>query len=118
MPFCLLGGGRARVRGIGELLEPLPPVGRPRFTLLTPPFGCSTPAVYRAWDELGGPRHPTNDLEPAALPSSRASRAWRDRLAASTGRQPRLAGSGSTWFVDGAFPGAGGTIARTVMTGR
>ena len=28
---------------------------RATFTLLTPPFGCSTPAVYRAWDDLGGP---------------------------------------------------------------
>ena len=25
----------------------------------TPPFGCSTVDVYRAWDELGGPRHET-----------------------------------------------------------
>ena len=25
------------------------------FTLLTPPLTCATPAVYRAWDDLGGP---------------------------------------------------------------
>jgi len=30
---------------------------------------------------------------------------WRDRLADATGRTPVLAGSGSTWFVEGTFPG-------------
>src|SRR5690606_4805414 len=34
--FCLVGG-RARVRGIGEVVEPLDPEPR-TFTLLTPPF--------------------------------------------------------------------------------
>ena len=53
VPFCLVGG-RARVRGIGEIVEPLET--RPQtLTLVTPPFGCSTPAVYAAWDDLGGP---------------------------------------------------------------
>ncbi len=52
--FCLVGG-RARVSGVGEVVEPLP--FEPRtYTLLTPAFGCSTPAVYRAWDALGRPR--------------------------------------------------------------
>ncbi|HEX2038585.1 MAG TPA: 4-(cytidine 5'-diphospho)-2-C-methyl-D-erythritol kinase, partial [Acidimicrobiales bacterium] len=36
VPFCLVGG-RARVRGIGEVVEPLPFEERV-FTLLTPPF--------------------------------------------------------------------------------
>ena len=44
--FCLVGG-RARVRGIGEEVEPLPFVER-TYTLVTPPIHCSTPAVYRA----------------------------------------------------------------------
>ena len=51
--FCVRGG-RARVRGIGEVVEPLPHEDR-TFTLLTPPFGCSTVEVYRSWDALGGP---------------------------------------------------------------
>src|SRR5437870_8309316 len=54
VPFCLVGG-RARVTGIGDELEPLAFEDR-TFTLLTPPFGVSTPAVYREWDRLGGPR--------------------------------------------------------------
>ncbi|HEY8527312.1 MAG TPA: 4-(cytidine 5'-diphospho)-2-C-methyl-D-erythritol kinase [Acidimicrobiales bacterium] len=113
VPFCLRGG-RARVTGTGEGLEPLP--FQPRtFTLLTPPFGCSTPAVYRAWDRLGGPRTDgPNDLEPAALAVEPRLAEWRDALAEATGRTPVLAGSGSTWFVEGAFPGEGRIVARTI----
>jgi 4-diphosphocytidyl-2-C-methyl-D-erythritol kinase len=106
VPFCL-AGGRARVRGIGEILEPLP--HEPRvFTLLTPPLHCSTPEVYRAWDRLGGPLGDHgNDLEPAALAVCPQLAEHRDRLEAMTGHRPRLAGSGSTWFVEGSFPGPG-----------
>jgi len=112
VPFCVRGG-RARVTGIGEVLEPLGHVDR-TFTLVTPPFGCSTPAVYRAWDDLGGPRADgPNDLEAAALVVAPELAAWRDRLADASGQVPVLAGSGSTWFVEGAFPGAG-QVVRTV----
>jgi len=111
VPFCLRGG-RARVFGVGEILEPLTP--QPRvFTLSMPPFGCSTAAVYAAWDELGGPSGPrSNDLEPAALAVEPRLAAWRDRLGDATGRQPNLAGSGSTWFVEGEFPGDGRIVVR------
>src|SRR5690606_31702143 len=65
VPFCVRGG-RARVQGIGDVVDALPPVAR-TYTLLTPPLHCSTVEVYRAWDRLGGPTgHPSgNDLEPA-----------------------------------------------------
>ena len=104
VPFCLVGG-RARVTGIGERVEPLP--FEPRtFTLLTPPVHCSTPAVYRAWDGLGGPTADgPNDLEPAALVVAPELAEWRDRLGDATGQTPVLAGSGSTWFVEGAHDG-------------
>ena len=106
VPFCLRGG-RARVTGIGDVVDALAFEPR-RFTLVTPPFGCSTPAVYRAWDELGGPRAAgPNDLEPAALRVEPRLAEWRDRLALATGATPVLAGSGSTWFVPGSFPNAG-----------
>lgn len=112
VPFCLLGG-RARVTGIGEVIEPLTPTAD-TFTLLTPPFGCSTPAVYRAWDDLGGPRASgPNDLEPAALRVEPRLAAWRDRLGDATGEVPVLAGSGSTWFVRGSFPDAGAVVHTT-----
>jgi 4-diphosphocytidyl-2-C-methyl-D-erythritol kinase len=113
VPFCL-AGGRARVTGIGDVLEPLAQVDR-TFTLLTPPFGVSTPAVYRAWDQLGGLRaEGPNDLEPAALVVEPRLAEWRDRLAKATGEQPVLAGSGSTWFVEGAFPGDDRIVVRTL----
>jgi 4-diphosphocytidyl-2-C-methyl-D-erythritol kinase len=112
VPFCLVGG-RARVTGVGEVLEPLPFEDR-TYTLLIPPFGCSTVDVSRAWDRLGGPTGDHgNDLEPAALAVEPQLAAWRDRLAAATGRRPRLAGSGSTWFVEGEFPGDDRIVTRT-----
>lgn len=115
VPFCLVGG-RARVTGIGEVLEPLPVVDR-TFTLVTPPFGCSTPAVYRAWDDMGGPTGlGANDLEPAALMVEPRLAEWRDQLAAAAGQVPVLAGSGSTWFVPGAFPQAGTVVRATGPT--
>ena len=82
-------------------------------------FGCSTPAVYRAWDDLGGPTaEGPNDLEPAALAVEPRLAEWRDRLGDATGATPVLAGSGSTWFVDGAFPDvAGAVVVRAVPAG-
>jgi 4-diphosphocytidyl-2-C-methyl-D-erythritol kinase len=113
VPFCV-HGGRARVRGIGEVLDPLPFVPR-TVTLAMPPFGCSTPAVYAAWDELGGPTADgPNDLEPAALAVEPQLARWRDALGSATGQVPRLAGSGSTWFVEGEYPGDGRIVARTI----
>jgi 4-diphosphocytidyl-2-C-methyl-D-erythritol kinase len=112
VPFCLVGG-RARVQGIGEVVESLPFVAQ-EFTLLTPPVMCATPAVYAAWDELGGPAGRNgNDLEPAALAVAPELARWRGELGDATGAQPRLAGSGSTWFVEGAHPGAGRVVVRT-----
>ncbi len=116
VPFCV-EGGRARVTGIGEQVEAL--AFQPRtYTLLTPPIGCSTPAVYRAWDELGGPSGDgANDLEPAALRVAPELGRWRDELAEASGAAPILAGSGSTWFVEGAHPGPGRVVVRTVPAG-
>jgi 4-diphosphocytidyl-2-C-methyl-D-erythritol kinase len=114
VPFCLVGG-IARVRGVGERVDPLPfeSVEGEAFTLLTPPVAVRTPAVYRAWDELGGPHSPgPNDLEPAALRVAPGLAEWRDRLGDATGEQPVLAGSGSTWWVRGAFPGDGRVVVR------
>jgi 4-diphosphocytidyl-2-C-methyl-D-erythritol kinase len=114
VPFCLRGG-RARVSGVGEAVERRPCGAGDPFTLLTPPLHVSTAAVYRAWDHLGGPTGATNDLELAALAVEPALVEWRDRLAAATGATPSLAGSGSTWFVAGAFPSVpGAVVARTV----
>lgn len=116
VPFCV-HGGRARVGGLGERVEALD--FEPRvYTLCVPPFGVSTASVYTVWDELSdqGPArsaHRSNDLEAAALRVEPRLRVWRDRLADHSGTRPTLAGSGATWFVPGAFPGAGFLVVRT-----
>jgi 4-diphosphocytidyl-2-C-methyl-D-erythritol kinase len=100
IPFCLVGG-RARVSGIGEIVEPLPYV-EVDVTLVIPPLTVSTPAAYRAWDELGGPTAAgPNDLEPAALVVEPRLSRWRDLIGERIGTAPVLAGSGATWFAEG-----------------
>jgi 4-diphosphocytidyl-2-C-methyl-D-erythritol kinase len=120
VPFCLVGG-RARVRGIGERVEPLDfdEVDGRAYTLLTPPFAVATPRVYQAWDGLGGPTGAgPNDLEPAALLVEPALAEWRDRLGDATGQIPVLAGSGGTWFVPGTYPGGGRRVVRVARPDR
>ncbi|MCH7790190.1 MAG: hypothetical protein IH940_12235, partial [Acidobacteria bacterium] len=111
--FCLVGG-RARVSGIGEVVEPTQ-FEHQTYSLLTPHLHCSTPQIYAAWDDLGGPVGENgNDLEPAALAVVPELAAVRDRLGDLTGLTPRLAGSGSTWFVEGAFEGPEIRVVETV----
>lgn len=103
VPFCLIGG-RARVTGIGEIVDPLPTAPLD-ITLVIPPLSCSTPAVYRAWDDLGGPTDAgPNDLTPAALVVEPRLAVWRDRIRDAAGAEPILAGSGATWFLPGHHP--------------
>ena len=116
VPFCLVGG-RAKVTGVGEFVVPLDwrELSDRVYTLLTPPFGVSTAQVYRAWDALGSVRASgPNDLEPAALAVEPRLAEWRDRLADATGQRPVLAGSGSTWFVEGAHPGDDRRVVRVL----
>lgn len=104
VPFCV-AGGRARVQGIGEELVPLEFEPR-RYLLLMPPLSVDTGAAYAAWDAGHRLQHSgsegTNDLEPAALAVEPRLERWRDALGDLTGQAPRLAGSGATWFVEGA----------------
>ncbi len=110
--FCVVGG-RAHVEGIGEIIHPLP-FQHQIFTLVTPNIHCSTPEVYAMWDDLGGPQGDGgNDLEPAALQVAPDLARTRDGLGEATGQTPRLAGSGSSWFVEGDFPDAG-RVVRTI----
>lgn len=112
VPFCVIGG-RARVTGVGEKVQPLPfdEVSGTSYTLLSPPLHVSTVQVYRQWDRMGGPTGSNgNDLEPAALAVCPELAEWRDRLGNATGLAPALAGSGGTWFVPGAHPEAGRVV--------
>ena len=122
--FCLEGGA-AWMRGRGEIVEPVDlAVGIP-FLVAIPPFRLSTPVVYRAWDELRGPRSSRivaapgpvaelepelrNDLEPAAEAVEPRLRAFREELEAAAGAPALLAGSGSAYVVP--VEGGGGDIA-------
>lgn len=103
IPFCMVGG-RARVEGIGEVVTPLE-TERRDITLVIPPFGVSTPRVYAAWDALEASRRrgTVNDLEEAAIAAEPRLADWRRRIR-DCGVMPVLAGSGSTWWVNGAHP--------------
>ena len=115
VPFCQLGG-RALVEGVGERLSILPYEER-NLTLIVPDFGVSTAACYRAYDEMradGWSPKGDNHLEaPAGLVEPRLARtlAW---LRAEIGPQVRLAGSGSSMFVEGHLASSEG---RWDMTG-
>lgn len=112
VPFCL-GSGPAWMRGRGEVIEPVDVGIDLAVVIAVPPFGCSTPAVYRAWDELGGPaaarRVPMpgsaaeviaelrNDLEPAAERVQPRLADFRTAVEAATGVSAVLAGSGAAY---------------------
>jgi 4-diphosphocytidyl-2-C-methyl-D-erythritol kinase len=114
VPFCVVGG-RARVQGVGERITPLPFVARD-YLLLLPPFGVDTARVYRAWDDDPRDESP-NALVAAALAVEPRLARWRDALGELSGREPALAGSGSTWFVEEAPPSAQGVAAGAVRIG-
>ena len=109
VPFCVRGGA-AHMRGRGERVEPT--VVPTLYALIAvPPFAIATPAVYRAWDELGGPASArvvegpagvgplTNDLEPAAERVEPRLAGFRDALERTAGSPAVLAGSGSACAV-------------------
>jgi 4-diphosphocytidyl-2-C-methyl-D-erythritol kinase len=114
VPFCVVGG-RARVGGVGERVTPLEFEHRD-YLLLLPPFGVDTAAVYRAWDEEPAHEGP-NELAAAALAVEPRLAIWRDALGDLVGREPRLAGSGSTWFVEGGPAETGTPDAPTLKVG-
>ncbi|MCW5754923.1 MAG: hypothetical protein KIT24_09485 [Phycisphaeraceae bacterium] len=114
----------ALVRGFGDEVERIAG-SRDALTVFIPPYGCATPAVYRAFDELGhlSPRLDVagmhadavsgsiaedllrNDLlEPACRVEPRLA-ADLERVGQATGRRVHLSGSGSTMFVLGEWKG-------------
>ena len=104
VPFCVRGG-RARVTGVGEAIEPLPFEDR-RFVLLLPPLsvrhGGRLPGLRR---ERGQPQ---GGVRCRRQRSGGGGVTVAPRLGPGAGGwprppavQPRLAGSGSTWFVEG-----------------
>ncbi|HEV2362463.1 MAG TPA: 4-(cytidine 5'-diphospho)-2-C-methyl-D-erythritol kinase [Acidimicrobiales bacterium] len=116
VPFCV-AGGRALVSGAGEAVEPMP-FELVHVVLVTPRFGVSTAAVYGRWDDIGGPRSESgNDLAPAALLVDPRLEWWRSFLASVAGRDPVLAGSGSTWFFECGSAAAAVALADQIAVG-
>jgi 4-diphosphocytidyl-2-C-methyl-D-erythritol kinase len=113
VPFCFAGGS-ARVSGLGDRVEPLPPSTGFAVAVVVPPIEVRTADVYRAWDRLDGPRGPTippaaappslrdeelvNDLLPAAVHVAAEIGEWRTELTQRWGRPVGLAGSGPSLF--------------------
>src|SRR5207253_4225467 len=93
------------------------------LVVAVPPFSLATAAVYRAWDELGGPSSTravplpeglaghglpddlVNDLEPAAEHIEPRLRPFREALEALAGAPALLAGRGSAYVVPVPSPG-------------
>ena len=108
VPFCVRSTGAMRVRGVGDDLAwvVLPELS---VVVVTPPFGCPTADVYRAWDALGGPVGETididglpplrNDLEPAAHQVQPRLAAFKADVELAAGVPAILAGSGSSYAV-------------------
>ena len=108
-------GGQARVGGVGERVTPMPFVAHD-YLLVLPPFGVDTAAVFGAWD-AGHRGGEPNGLTAAALAVEPRLARWRDALGELTGMEPVLAGSGSTWFVEGGPPEAGMPSAPALRLG-
>jgi 4-diphosphocytidyl-2-C-methyl-D-erythritol kinase len=133
VPFCLQGGA-AWMRGRGERLEAVSLDGQLPLVVALPPFRISTPDVYRAWDELGGPIAQrriaappaaagiitglANDLEVAAERVEPRLASFREELEAVAKAPVILAGSGSAYAVipDVDSVGAAGALADRISS--
>ena len=93
-------GGRARVRGIGEVVEPLPFEARV-VTLVVPAASRARrrPSTGRGTTSAGPPATPATTSSRRRSPSSRGCAEWRELVGEAAGERPVLAGSGATWFV-------------------
>lgn len=66
VPFALMGG-TCRVRGVGDLIKPLPPCPDCWFVVVMPSVGISTPEAFQRYDEMGSPVHPDCEKQEAAV---------------------------------------------------
>lgn len=121
VPVCMVGKP-VRMRGVGELLEPLPPLPDFHMVLVNPGQGLSTPQVFGALDRRANapmPKMPAwpdlgsfvdylarcrNDLEPPATQLLPVIGECIAALQGAGAALARMSGSGATCF--GIFPDA------------
>ena len=124
VPFCIRGG-TARVRGRGEQVRPVQLDPIQHYVIVKPPFGISTPALFRASDEHEPERRPDADallrrlrrndlqgagpllcnaLESVAVQLHPELARIKDSLLAHGACGAQMTGSGSAVF--GLFPGS------------
>ncbi|MDO5706643.1 MAG: 4-(cytidine 5'-diphospho)-2-C-methyl-D-erythritol kinase [Paracoccus sp. (in: a-proteobacteria)] len=114
VPVCL-AGRPARMRGVGEVLDPLPPVPPIPVVLVNPGVAVATPAVFAALESRDNPPMPApdwadadglirfaaacrNDLQDAAIRLAPAIGEVLAALAGQGARLARMSGSGATCF--------------------
>jgi 4-diphosphocytidyl-2-C-methyl-D-erythritol kinase len=114
VPVCV-AGRPVMMRGRGEVLDPVELADDLDLVIATPAFPLATAAVFRAWDEMGGPAGDrtvappaavahlvpalVNDLEPAAARVEPRIVGFREAFARIAGAEPMLAGSGSSYWL-------------------
>lgn len=114
VPFAVVGG-TAIVTGHGEFVSPQTDASGFALAIVVPPITLDTASVYRAWDDLDGPRGPridaddlppalreyaplANDLYPAAVSVDPAVDEWRAELASRWTVPVMMTGSGAALF--------------------
>ncbi|AUH64827.1 4-(cytidine 5'-diphospho)-2-C-methyl-D-erythritol kinase [Paracoccus zhejiangensis] len=114
IPVCL-AGQPARMRGVGERLDPVPEVPALPIVLVNPGIPLSTPAVFKAlqrrdnspmpepdWHDadslIGWLGKTRNDLQPAAISLAPAISEVLTALEGQGARLSRMSGSGATCF--------------------
>ena len=66
VPFCVVNGTHM-CKGRGERMRPLTPMPKCQIVVAKPDFGVSTPALFRAIDDMDIPVHPDNAATEQAL---------------------------------------------------
>lgn len=115
VPVCL-AGRPVRMRGLGEILDPVPQLPPLALVLVNPGKGLSTPAVFRALDRRDNPPMPAlpdfpdtaalvgflqtcrNDLEAPAITLLPEIAACLEALRSQGALLARMSGSGATCF--------------------
>lgn len=94
-----LVGGRAICSGRGEIVSPVPSEKPESYWLVKPPFGCSTPLIFKNLpDERSGFM---NELEPAAYIVEPRLKELKNSLVDQGMQKVQMTGSGSTFFCQG-----------------